>query len=244
MWTSATYLPTALFSLKPASATSSGGKTLLTPTPFSIKMALLDAALRTRGRPTGEQLWPLIRDLRVQIGLPDNIVVINTFTKIVRPKKNGPSEDRGTGLLTPLGSTIAYREYVQFGGAISIALQSALGAELPEILGALLTQINYFGKRGGFVQYQGHEQLSDATVEANAARWNLLTADQTSFVINGTLQLLDDCGAKTSFEHIDIYSGKRMTLNKERVLRHIVLPYEAIQSSRSYTLYRRIEAAQ
>ena len=49
MWVLATYQPTTFFSLKPSNATSSGGKTLLTPTPYAIKMGLLDAAIRTEG---------------------------------------------------------------------------------------------------------------------------------------------------------------------------------------------------
>lgn len=97
MWTIATYTPAALFSLRPAAATSSGGKTLICPTPFAVKMALLDAALRTRGLIEGQRLWPFIRDLRLQVALPEYLSVINTFTKIVRPKKSGPSDDTGTG---------------------------------------------------------------------------------------------------------------------------------------------------
>src|SRR5690242_12464473 len=105
MWTLAPYRQVALFSLKPAAATSSGGKTLLCPTPFSLKMALLDVAIRTRGTADAKKLWPLVRDLHIQVRLPNQIVVINTFAKIVRPKKNGPSDDSGTGLVTPFGST-------------------------------------------------------------------------------------------------------------------------------------------
>lgn len=53
MWVSAEYEATALFTLKPALATSSGGKTLLVPTPYSIKMALLDVACRLEGSRSG-----------------------------------------------------------------------------------------------------------------------------------------------------------------------------------------------
>ena len=81
MWMVARYAPTALFSLKSAAATSSGGKTLICPTPFAIKMALLDAALRTRGQPAGKQLWPVIQNLRLKIALPDQIAVINITTQ-------------------------------------------------------------------------------------------------------------------------------------------------------------------
>ena len=56
---------------------------------------------------------------------------------------------------------------------------------------------------------------------------------------NGTLQMLDDCGPQMTFDHADIYSGKRITLGKERILRHIVLPYRLARSSRGYSLYQR-----
>ena len=49
MWLVARYAPTALFSLKPSLATSSGATTLLAPTPYALKMALLDVAYRTLG---------------------------------------------------------------------------------------------------------------------------------------------------------------------------------------------------
>jgi hypothetical protein len=240
MWTIAEYLPLTLFSLKSAGATSSGGKTLLTPTAFSIKMALLDAALRTQGRETGKTLWPMIRDLRIQIALPAQIVVVNTFTKIVRPKKNGPSEDRGTGLITPLGSTIAYREYVHYGGVLRFAFQTDGCEALPSDINALLMQINYFGKRGSFMQLQSPPRSAEDDVLDGNLGWIMLTADQTMFSMQGTLQLLDDCGTKLSFEQADIYSGKRMTLGKERVLHHIVLPYQLTRSSRGFSLYERI----
>ncbi len=240
MWTVAHYLPAALFSLKPATATSSGGKTLICPTPFAIKMALLDAALRTRGDFMIKSLWNDIRDLRLMLRLPTQVAVINTFTKIVRPKKNGPSDDDGTGLLTPFGSTIAYREYVSFGGTLGLAFQSASGGALPESLAELLYHITYLGKRGGFMQLLTSPESQDDAALADATGWVVLTADQSSFSFGGTLQILDDCGPKLTFDQVDIYSGKRMTLGKDRILRHIVLPYRLARSSRGFSLYERI----
>ncbi len=46
MWLTSEYVATALSSLKASSATSSGGKALLAPTPYALKMALLDVACR------------------------------------------------------------------------------------------------------------------------------------------------------------------------------------------------------
>lgn len=240
MWTVAHYQPAALFSLKPATATSSGGKTLICPTPFALKMALLDAALRTVSKEVVKPLWKEFRDLRVRLRLPDRLAVVNTFTKIVRPKKNGPSDDDGSGLLTPLGSTIAYREYVSFGGSLGLGLQTATGEPLPMQLGELFQHINYLGKRGGFVQLIAQPEAVDDGAVAEAEGWVTLTSDQTSFNLGGTLQLLDDCGPKLTFDQVEIYSGKRMSLGKDRILRHIVLPYRLTRSSRSFSLYERI----
>lgn len=240
MWSVAMYTPVAIFSLKPASATSSGGKTLLCPTPFAIKMALLDAALRTQGLRDGQRLWPAIRDLRLKIALPPSMAVVNTFTKIVRPKKNGASDDDGTGLTTPLGRTIAYREYVSFGGTLSLAAQLGTGDALPAPLTSLFPHVTYLGKRGGFLQLQ---ELPHAIADEDLgedAGWVTITTDQLSFSFAGTLQLLDDCSPAMTFAHADIYSGKRITLGKERVLRHVVLPYQLTRSSRSFSLYERI----
>lgn len=240
MWTVAQYQPAAFFSLKPATATSSGGKTLLVPTPFALKMALLDAALRTRSEAAVKPIWQAIRDLSIRLRPPDQIAVINTFTKIVRPKKNGASDDDGAGLLTPLGSTIAYREYVSFGGTLGLAFQSPAGEALPSLLADLLPQINYLGKRGGFMQLLAPPDTADDMGVADEQGWVTLTADQPSFRLGGTLQMLDDCGQKLSFDQVNIYNSKRITMGKDRVLRHIVLPYRLDRSSRGFSLYTRL----
>src|SRR5439155_25312561 len=148
--------------------------------------------------------------------------------------------DSGTGLMTPLGSTIAYREYVSFGGTIGLAVQLASGDDLPPALTELFMQVNYLGKRGGFIQLIAQPvQIEELEIGAEQG-WIILTEDQTSFSFDGTLQMLDDCGPKMTFEHADIYSGKRITLGKERVLRHIVLPYRLTRSSHGFSLYERI----
>jgi len=43
------YKPTALFSLKDSNATNSGAKSLFMPSPYSIKMAILNQAITLDG---------------------------------------------------------------------------------------------------------------------------------------------------------------------------------------------------
>lgn len=235
MWLIAEYQPVGLFSLKHALATSSGGKSLLVPTPFALKMALLDAACRLWGVSKARVIWPTLRDLPVALRLPKRAVVTNLFTKILKPRRS-PARP-GTPHAGPLGKTIAFREYVWGEGNLSIALEVGEGDRLSEMT-ELLLQINYLGKRGGFVQLLHPAEPVDDLPKG----FILLNPPdgQVAFDSHGLLQMLDDCGPKMTFEHANIYSGKRITLGKQRVLHHVVLPYRLVRSSKSYSLYERI----
>jgi hypothetical protein len=232
-WLIAEYQPTALFSLKPAWATSSGGKSLLVPTPYAVKMALLDAACRTAGVAVAKEAWPWLRDLTVALQLPERVVVTNLFTRILKPSRT-PAKP-GTQHAGPLGKTIGFREYVYFAGSLGVALGGTLTD--PASLEGWLLQINYLGKRGGFVQL-----LSPPTpAETLPPGFIMVDGDPTQpFLAHGIIQQLDDCDASLTFEKADIYSGKNISLGKERVLRHIVLPYRLARSSKGFSFYERI----
>lgn len=232
-WLIAKYQPTALFSLKPAWATSSGGKSLLVPTPYAIKMALLDAACRTAGVTVAKEVWPWLRDLTVALQPPGRVVVTNLFTKILKPRRT-PAKP-GTQHAGPLGKTIGFREYVYFDGPLGVALGGTLTD--PARLEGWLLQINYLGKRGGFVQLMG----PPTPAETLPPEFIVVDGDPTrSFFAAGIIQQLDDCDASLTFEKADIYSGKNIRLGKERVLRHIVLPYRLVRSSKGFSYYERI----
>ncbi len=253
MWIVARYLPVAPFSLKPAAATSSGGKTLLVPTPYAIKMALLDVALRTLGLAEGERLFPALRDLSIALQLPQDLVVMKGFSKIRRPveskesKKPGETSeefearqreklaDRIERGQYPLYSTIAYREYVFYRDPFQLALSLPDSAAFADDLQRLLPGVNYFGKRGGFVQLLERPQVLQ---ELLGDRFVDLTPDgPQAFMLSGTLQMLDDCGRTLTFQRANIYSSERITMGKERIVRHVVLPYQLKRSSRSYAWY-------
>ncbi len=235
MWLIAEYEAVTLFSLKLSSATASGGKTLLVPTPYALKMALLDVAYRTLGVAQAEDLWPQIRDFSVALRPAPQAVVTNLFQKVLRPRRNPIGFDEPDA--GPFQKTIGYREYVQLVGPLGVAFGAVNGVQVEQLVGLLLN-INYLGKRGGFVQLlpppQCVEELPDGFVEA--------TADQAVFTLNGALQVLDDCTDTLTFAKADIYSGERIKMGKERITRNIVLPnYRLTHSSKSFSLYERLE---
>lgn len=251
-WLVADYHPVSFFSLRPAHATASGGQTLLTPTAFALKMALLSASIQTAGLAEGQRRFPAIRDLRLAVQPPDTITVVKSFAKIRRPAEFKLASERAERVAAlsergqyPFQSTIASRELVQFGDPLEAPSLNLLrvacapsSGDVPAWLADALVAINYLGKRGGFLQLFA---LPSVAPELPGG-FTVLTADSANFALHGTLQMLDDCGPSMSFEHANIYDKKRITLGKERALRHVVLPYWLARSSRGYSLYKRIPA--
>lgn len=253
MWVVTEYEACSLFSLKSSAATSSAGKTLLVPTPFALKMALLDVAIRIRGLDQAKKDFDWLRDLDVAVIPAQKAVVTNLFAKIQKPRRNDKDksdaksqseesdvdaevEEAGSG---PFGPTIAYREYVYLQGSLNFAFQTANNsyeAQVLEVLPALLTQVNYLGKRGGFFQLlnlpENLEELPENFVPLT---------NQSKIFVGEILQQLDDCGEDLTFEKADIYSDKKIKSGKDRTFRPIILPYKLVRSSRSYSYYERID---
>jgi len=235
MWYVTTFQPVSLISLKLATATSTGGKSLLLPTPFAFKMALLNVVIQDAGLARGKALWDAIRDGKVAIDGPVQIAVTNTFTKILKPMKDKPTRDPESGLTRSMINTIGFREYVQWFGNVQIAFRP--GKTQAGDWQRWLTLINYIGKRGGFIQASAEvEQLEELNV-----RFVRLDQQAENFALDGAMQIMDDCSPKLTFEQVDIYSDKNMRTGTDRILRHIVIPYRPISSSRGYTLYQRVE---
>ena len=240
MWWITTYEPVTMFSLKAAAATSTGGKSLLLPTPFSFKMALLNTVIQLEGIDAGTRLWPDIRDGKIAIRGPDQIAVNNTFTKILKPSRGQPLPDPATGILQIMGRSIGFREYVQWHGETRIAFEPSNEAD--EEWALWTTNIHYLGKRGGFIQPTGEFEIkeelsSEFTLLGDSGQQN------DRFSLDGTLQVMDDCGSNLSFDEVNIYLSKTMRLGTHRILRPVILPYRMARSSRGYTLYERFDQA-
>lgn len=235
MWLIAEYESATLFSLRPSFATASGGKTLLIPTPYAVKMALLDAACRTIGMGEAKKRWSEIAVLRVAVRLSERAVVTNLFQKMLKPRRSpAGADDPDKGYFQ---RTIGYREYAHLAGSWSIALGwDDDEGEPRDWLHDAALNITYFGKRGSFVQLLGApthvRDLPDEYVE--------LTRAQSSFPVNGTMQAMDDCADGVSFDKVNVFSDAKLKADKDRSSRSIVLPYRVVRSSRSFTLYERL----
>jgi len=57
----------------------------------------------------------------------------------------------------------------------------------------------------------------------------------------GIIQLMDDWGDELTFDKVDIYSGEKITMGKDRIRKGVILPFRLTRSSKSFSLYERIE---
>ena len=221
----ASYLPTALFSLKDSQATNAAAKTLLVPSPYAVKMALLDVAIHWRGLEFTKKTFEWLKDLSVRAAPPPHVAVSNTFIKIQRPPKNPkPGE--------PLAATVAFREYAHLQGELALSFDIArLEQQQVEQLQGLLLRVSYFGKRGGFFQFLRFEQC-----ETLSTSFSLVMGDNRPFSA-GVTQYLDDFDEGMTWEMADTFNKAR----PRRLSQAALVPLTPVSSSKRSTLYQRTD---
>lgn len=229
MWMLAKYRPTGIFSLKSSAATSSGAKTLLVPTMYAVKMALVDAAFRAGE--DGESVFEEVKGLKIRFKPPRHAAVTHGFIKIQRERRGDSAEGKELKLKSPFQPTVAYREFCSFTGDLTVAVEIEERSSLLENLAPI---VGYFGKRGSFFQFTGVE-YSDRLPD----RFTFpLSEPPREFSLNAIVQPLDDLGQKASFDAINTYSTSKAKLGRDRVIVQTAIPYEMVSSSRGYTLYQ------
>lgn len=220
---SAKYLPTTLFSLKDSNATNSGAKSLFLPSPYAIKMAILNQAI-TIGNDLQQLehkkslLFSFIRDAKISffIEQDSSFAVNNTFVKILKPSRSSDG----------FAQTVAFREYVFISKPLEIIFETQ-SLEQKEYLQKYLHKINYFGKKGCFVQFVDY---SDKPNEANVKPFDIVK------ISYGVLQEYDDFGEEVTFDKVNNYSRSK-TLRKKEIM---VLPLQSISSSKGFSVYKQI----
>lgn len=232
-WLIATYRPNSLFSLRMSHSTSSGGKTLFVPTPYSFKLAMVDASFRAGGRELATRVFDYLKGREVRVCPPKHLTVNHTFIKIKRePKEKKPEE--------PYISSIGSREFCFFHGELNIAVNiKDLSKEAVVEISTVIAHINYFGKRGSFFQFLNRrffDELPEGFTIPETA-----IGERFNPIRYQVVQFLDDigeAGIKDLFDRINTYSGKPIELGKHRVLKPYFLPYKMVSSSKGFTYYR------
>ncbi|HEU4686186.1 MAG TPA: hypothetical protein VFS39_16885 [Nitrospira sp.] len=229
-WLITEYEPTALFSLKISLATSSVGKTLVVPTPYSIKMAFVDAAFRAglSAEEAGEFLRSLV-NVDVRMAPPLAACVTHTFVKIRQ-------ESRGGDPLRPYIPSIAYRELVHHHGTWQWAFDLARGDDtMAERLVHIAPHIAYIGKRGSFVRFMGLSRRQELGAEftqpvQNEEVWTPPT--------NAHIVALDDFGSEANLEILSSFTATSPKRDRHRRFVETIVPLGLVNTGPGFSEYR------
>lgn len=220
-WLILTYDPISTFELRPSNTTKTGGKTLLVPTPYAIKMAFLDRIIRHNGVTFGREIFPQIRDLQVAMQPPHAQAINRTFQKILRPAKGNAWNE-----------TIAMREFCVQSGTLTLALGSEAVANdaFQGLLERTASAINYFGQRGSFFQ------LTETTRSTeNITENGFVDASQaTKNMGMGFLQRMDDMQPDATFENISTF---QKGANGARQSYTVIFPYRIADHGHNHTIW-------
>lgn len=218
------YEPISTFELRPSNTTKTGGKTLLCPTPYAIRMALLDRLIRLNGIDAGFDLFPIVRDMGIALKPPMSVAINRTFQKILRPPfKDGEWK-----------STIAMREFCVHAGWMEMVL--GLPDEAVEEIITAAVAVNYFGQRGSFFQVVDWAELDDVPSDfVDITR-------PTEGLQMGYLQRMDDMLPDATFGEINTLQpdGKRNRIGARHSY-NVVFPYELAHHAANHTVWQRME---
>ncbi|MBN8593105.1 MAG: hypothetical protein J0M33_15220 [Anaerolineae bacterium] len=223
MWGYLAFEPAAAFSLRPSNTTANGGKSLVCPTPYAIKMALLDRLIRLYGVESMEALFPVVRDKVIYLRPALATAVNRTFQKVLR------GWDGKAGEWTP---TIAQREYCFQAGALTLAINLDADQGVNAAILDAFTAINYFGRRGSFLQLIDWMQ-EESSPEGRSGFVNLCQASGR-LMSGGFLQRMDNMRADATFDEISIFSPRG---DGGRESYTVILPYQLRHHGFNHTIY-------
>lgn len=210
------YQPTNLFSLKESNSTNSGAKSLLLPSPYSIKMALFNQAITIDGEEqfTDKKSKKLsyIKDAKIEYYISGSFCVNNCFVTI-QSLRDGKFRGKPS-----------FREYIYLSENIEIIFE-VKDENAMSYLKRYLHRINYFGKRGCFFQFISYIKKPS---ESNVDIYDVKN------IKPGILQEYDDMMTNSEFKNISNFDSS----NAKRSKTILLIPVQNENSSKSYTHFK------
>ncbi len=266
-WLVFAFKPTTLWSLRTSMSTSSGGKTLLVPTPYSFKLAIVDAGIQQFGIQRGVRLFEILRGRPLRISPPEDAVVSAALVKLRKLERVGSAESESDGEdaadVRTFAPTVGFREYVSFYGAdadrsfrVAIARSGLDRADVRQLADAACA-VTYSGKRGGFLQCEIMEETErprEVEELPTAAPFTIPLSQIPHFGIPvGTIQPLDELAASAEWDRVSSFGPKSVRVAHltpsqsdwetavDRAYVPSAVPYRLIKTTRSFAAYRRVD---
>ena len=210
-------MPTTLFSLRDSACTASGANSLFLPSPYAIKMAILNQVLTIESQDYFDKhiaKFDIVKNLRINYRVSGYLTANNYLIKIQKKRDQNSN----------FNSTVSYREYIYASEPLEIIFDTDSDKSV-KFLKKYLYRINYFGKRGCYFQFL---RYSDSPSLPNVQPFDIHK------IIPGIIQEYDDINERMNFENVNSYSQKKVTRDKKR----LVIPLIRESFSKSFTKYK------
>lgn len=143
------YRPTALFHFKRLDATNKAALTLPMPTPYAVRTAFLAVA------DDPATSFEAVKEKTILVRPPRQVVVNPCWVKILTPRRSDEEWDNPDAP-AEYKTTMSLREYAHIPGDGSSDLH--IFVDSLDSIEELPPRVNYFGKRGSFVQFVGQDE--------------------------------------------------------------------------------------
>jgi len=167
-----------------------------------------------------------------QVRVPRHACVTGTIQRVLQETRAGDrKKDRGLPYYRP---SIAMREVVSYSGLLELAFQMASCSEdWIELLLRTGPAINYFGKRGSFMQYRDCERRTTLgpsfTQPVKAADSDRSARHQ--------IATLDDFGPGATFDVLNSFTSTKMKRGVHRKFVETAIPFQVRNFGFGFTHY-------
>ena len=223
VWVGAEYRFASTFSYRIPYFSSSYALSAPTPSPSTIKLAVVSAIINRRGDiEAGKNLFKGIKTATVAIALPKRIGVFKCFMKRLKQERGGPGFER----------TFGVREYIVYSDVLNVHLD--VPREASESLLDGLKGIQYFGSSDSICSC-----VKSGLLEPDLTRcpqpFDGSISNQSS--IKGIVFMLTDFTDIATFDSVDPFSEKKLEKDKQITLKPYIYPLKVVIKERDCTVY-------
>jgi hypothetical protein len=217
VWIRATYAFGSAFSYRIPDFSSSYAMATPTPSPSTVKLALVATAIQKSGDvKAGARLFEEIKTSRVAIEVPKKIAVFKSFVKRLKQKRLGKGFE----------STFGIREYVIYSEPLTLFIETRDNAE--DIM-KFLRATRYFGTSDSIC----------TNIECTLCEpsWEKVPKPYSQEEKEGVIFLLTDFTEDATFDSISPYSEASLKPGKHIIKQPYIFPLKIVEKKKNYTIY-------
>ncbi|NWF91378.1 MAG: hypothetical protein HXY46_00545 [Syntrophaceae bacterium] len=214
-----------LYSYRMPNLSPSYALTALIPSPAALRLALVDAAIKSRGNVAyGEEIFEIIKTAELEIEPPERVAVLKFFIKRLKPAKPPKTE---------FEESFGIREYCHFLGPLKVYFK--LSKREDEIV-HLFTLLRRLGTTDSLMRGLGKIEDKEPVQSFTCKETTALKPD-VSNLARRPVSTLNEIRADATFSQVNPYMKGRKT--NPYVQKIFVLPLIEERRGENWVIYKK-----